>query len=329
MKARSLGNLKISPLVLGTWAIGGLMWGGTDEELSLAAIETSLDLGITTIDTAPMYGLGLSEELVGKAIKGRRHEVIIATKCGLRFDNSEEGSPWRIANVDGSPLEIRINNSPKSIFWEWEQSAKRLGVDVIDLYQIHWPDEITPIEESWSAMVDLKKQGKVKAIGVSNYNLEQLKKAHAFYPVDSLQAPFSLIRRDIEKDLIPFCQQEGIAVLAYSPLERGLLTGDVGMARHFPSSDTRSERPIFALQNRRLILDALAQIRPLTLKYKASFAEIIIKATINYPGITAALIGARTPDQARQNAASLDLDLTDEECLFIGRTFENLPLQFM
>ncbi|MES2121955.1 MAG: aldo/keto reductase, partial [Chlamydiota bacterium] len=204
---RELGHsgVSITPIVLGTWAIGGIMWGGTNESDSIAAIQTSVDNGITTIDTAAVYGFGFSEEIIGKALKGRRHLTTLASKCGLRWNKEETAGPNSAFDLQGNPLIIEKNSKPESIFFECEQSLRRLQVEVIDLYQIHWSDPSTPIEESWEAMFQLKQQGKVRAIGVSNYTLEQLQCAHSLHPVDSIQLPYSLIRRDIEKDVIPFC----------------------------------------------------------------------------------------------------------------------------
>src|SRR5579862_5229090 len=226
MHKRSLGSssLKVTPLILGTWAIGGWLWGGTNEKDAIAAIHTSMEHGITTIDTAAVYRMGVSEELVGKAIKGYRDKVVLATKCGMRWDTDKGSDPWQSRDNQGNPLIIRKNLKPDSILYECEQSLKRLNVDVIDLYQIHWPDSGTPMEESWGAMVKLLEQGKVRSIGVCNYNLQQLSETHAIYPVHSIQLPYSLMRRDIEEDILPFCQNSNIAILAYSPLERGLLT---------------------------------------------------------------------------------------------------------
>jgi aryl-alcohol dehydrogenase-like predicted oxidoreductase len=315
MEKRQLGqsSLKISPLTLGAWAIGGWLWGGTNESDAIAAINISLDLGVNMIDTAPVYGMGKSEELVAKAIQGRRHEVILATKCGLRWDSNEGVDPWLVDSGLGKKLLIRKNSKPDSIFYECEQSLKRLQTDVIDLYQIHWPDTSTPIADSWNAMVQLKKAGKVRAIGVSNYSLQQLREAHAIHPVDSLQPPYSLIRRDIEKDLVPFCVENRISILAYSPLERGLLTGKVTPERHFPKGDHREQHPTFSQENRKAILEALDQIRPFADKYHATLSQIIISCTVARPGITSAIVGARNAAQALENGTALKISLTADE----------------
>lgn len=313
----------VTPLILGTWAMGGLMWGPRDEKNSLEAIRKSLDLGINAIDTAPLYGLGFSEELIGKAIKGRRDKIVIATKCGLRFD-IQEGDPWRILDENNKPVTIYQNTRPHRILEEWEQSAKRLGVDVIDLYQIHWPDDATPIEESWEAMVRLKKEGKVRAIGVSNYSLEQLKKAHAIHPVDSLQPPYSLIRRDIEKDLVPFCRENNISLIVYSPLERGLLTGKIGLDHVFGKADHRATKPLFNPKNRAAVLERLELLRPLAEELKTSLSALIIATTISQPGITAALVGAKSAAQATENASALQLHLSDEQQKRVVDTFKGL-----
>ncbi len=323
MKNRQLGlsNIKVSPIIFGSWAIGGWLWGGTNEQDAIEAIRAGLENGINTIDTAAIYGMGYSEELVGKAIKGYpREKVVLATKCGMRWDSSEGAEPWPQNDRFGNPVVIRKNSKPDSIFYECEQSLKRLGVDFIDLYQIHWPDSTTPIEESWQAMIKLKEQGKVRAIGVSNYSLEQLMQAQAIYPIDSVQPPFSLIRRGIEQDIIPYCQSNGISVLVYSPLERGLLTGKVGMDRVFSADDHRSASTIFALDNRQRILNALAEISPIAEKHQATLSQLVIYCTLQVPGITAALVGARNAAQARENAGALRLNLSPEELHFITCT---------
>lgn len=315
MHTRQLGasSVKVTPLILGTWAIGGWMWGGTDEKNSITAIQTSIKQGVTTIDTAAIYGMGLSEALIGKAIQGRRDQVVLATKCGMRWDSDKGSNPWPSEDPRGNPVTIRKYLNPHSIVYECEQSLKRLNVDVIDLYQIHWPDGLTPIEESWGAMIRLLEEGKVRAIGVSNYNLQQLSKAHAIYPVHSIQSPYSLIRRKIEDDIIPFCLNNNIAVLAYSSLERGLLTGKILEHHKFTSTDHRSQHPAFTSSHRKQVQNALEIIRPIAEKHDASLSQLILNCTYHMPGITAALVGARNPIQALENAQALHLHLSQEE----------------
>ena len=319
MEIRQLGTspVKVSEIIFGSWAIGGWMWGGTDEQDSIEAIQTALDWGITTIDTAAIYGMGYSERLVGKAIKGRRERVTIATKCGMRWDSDEGAEPWPQKDMQGNPVIIRKNSKPKSIAYECEQSMKRLGVDVIDLFQIHWPDSTTPLAESWLAMVELKKQGKVRAIGISNYNLDQLKEIHAIHPVDSIQPPYSLLRRDIEKDILPFCRKNQIGVIVYSPLERGLLTGKIKPNYKFPPGDHRAELNTFSSDNRRRVLDALEKIRPIAERHHATLSQIIIHCTAHLPGITAAIVGARNAEQAKENASAAKLHLSEQERQYI------------
>lgn len=326
MGHRQLGstNVYVSPIALGTWAIGGWMWGGSDEKEAAAAIRASLDAGVTTIDTAPVYGFGLSESIVGKAIKGRRDEVVIATKCGLRWDSDVGSDPWVQKDAHGKEITIRRNSRKESIIHECEQSLKRLGVEVIDLYQIHWPDSTTALEESWNAMVQLQHEGKVRAIGVSNYSLEQLKRIHAMRHVDSIQPPYSLIRRGVEQDIIPFCQRNQIGVLAYSPLERGLLTGAVSPMRKFPEGDHRNESTMFSVENRKRVLAALERVQPLATKYSATLSQIVLACTVHMPGITAALVGARNPAQARENAGAANLALTKDERAEVVRTLSSL-----
>ena len=326
MENRQLGasSVYISPIMLGTWAIGGWMWGGTDEKMGISAIRASIDAGVTAIDTAAIYGFGLSEQIVGKAIKGRRDEVVIATKCGMRWDSNVGSDPWPQKDAHGRDITIRKNCRPESIVHECEQSLKRLGVDVIDLYQIHWPDSQTPLEESWNAMVKLQHEGKVRAIGVSNYSLEQLKRVHAIRRVDSIQPPYSLMRRGIESDLLPFCQRHQIGVVAYSPLERGLLTGRVGVDRVFAKGDHRRDHPMFSKENRQLVLDTLKEIQPIAEKHRATLSQVILNCTIHMPGVTAAIVGARGPDQAQENAKAGALTLTKEERLQVVTTLHVL-----
>jgi aryl-alcohol dehydrogenase-like predicted oxidoreductase len=328
MQPRRLGtsDVFVSPVIFGAWAIGGWMWGGTDEEDSVAAIRAGLDNGVTTIDTAAIYGQGYSEELVARAIKGYpRDKVVIATKCG-RLPGSEGSDPWSTTDRHGKPITIRSNSRRLSIFSECEQSLKRLGTDVIDLYQVHWPDRTTPVEEAMGAMEALRKQGKVRAIGVSNYDLEWLRKAKAAAPtLASLQPPYSLIQRKIEKDgTLAFCRENNIAAIVYSPLERGLLTGKVPPDRVFPPDDHRSSHKFFTVENRKRVLAALEKIKPTAERHGASYAQLVINWTIHQPGITAALVGARNAKQAAHNAAAMKFTLSEAERAEIRSAFDDV-----
>jgi aryl-alcohol dehydrogenase-like predicted oxidoreductase len=301
-------------IILGTWAIGGWMWGGTDEKESIEAIRTSIECGIRAIDTAPAYGNGLSEQIVGKAIQGYdRDHLLIATKCGLIWNHKD---PY-----------IRKNLKAASILNECDQSLKRLKVDYIDLYQIHWNDPHTPIEESWGAMVKLLEVGKVRAIGVCNFSAAELATAHALFPIHTLQSPYSLMRRGIEVDILPFCQNNQIALLAYSPLERGLLTGKIGLKTRFSAADHREQSPTFSMHNRKLALEALNKLKAIVEKHKATPAQLILQCTYRMPGITAVLVGARTGAQAAENIGALSLRLTEGERLAIVNAFASEDMQ--
>ncbi|HSU67212.1 MAG TPA: aldo/keto reductase [Tepidisphaeraceae bacterium] len=324
MQSRQLGtsDVKVSPVIFGAWAIGGWMWGGTEESDSIAAIRASVEHGVTTIDTAAIYGMGYSEELVGRAIKGIRDKVVIATKCGMRWNSNEGSDPWPQKDNQGREVVIRRNAKPDSIAYECEQSLKRLGVETIDLYQIHWPDTTTPVEESMRAMIKLKEQGKIRAIGVSNYDVKWLRGATAVAPVASLQPPYSLIQRKIESEILPFCREHHIGVIVYSPLERGLLTGSVTPERQFAPGDHRASHKYFTVENRKRVLAALDKIRPIADRHKASLAQTVISWTIHEPGITAALVGARNAEQAAHNAGAMSVTLTDDERAQIRAAFE-------
>lgn len=299
------------------------MWGGSEEREAIAAIHSSIDHGVNTIDTAPIYGMGLSEELVGKAIAGRRDKVVIATKCGMRWNSPDGSEPWPQKDNSGKDVIIRKNAKPESIAYECEQSLKRLAVDCIDLYQIHWPDTSTAVEDSMAAMVKLKEQGKIRAIGVSNYDVTWLTKALAVAPVASLQPPYSLIQRKIEAEILPFCRAKNVGVIVYSPLERGLLAGAVPPDRKFAEGDHRATHKFFTVENRKRILAALEKVKPIADKHKASLAQVVINWTANEPGITAALVGARNAEQAKHNAEAMNFTLTATERLEIRAAFDD------
>jgi aryl-alcohol dehydrogenase-like predicted oxidoreductase len=325
IEPRRLGasDVMVSPVIFGAWAIGGWMWGGTDEADAIAAIQAGIDHGVTTIDTAAIYGQGYSEELVAKAIKGRRDKVQIATKCGMRWDTEEGADPWPMKDRDGNDIVIRKNSRPESIAYECEQSLRRLETDVIDLYQVHWPDPTTPVEDTMHALLRLKEQGKIRAIGVSNYDVSWMKGASAAATLDSLQPPFSLIQRKIEREILPYCREHNIGVIVYSPLERGLLAGTVPPERTFPEGDHRATHKFFTVANRKLVLESLDMIRPIADKHEVSLAQLVINWTIHQPGITAALVGARNAEQSAHNAKALAFEISDLELAVIRHAFDD------
>ncbi len=321
---RPLGgsDVMVSPIIFGAWAIGGWMWGGAEESESIAAIQASIDHGVTTIDTAAVYAQGYGEEVVGKAIRGRHDQVQVATKCGMTWDIPGGSDPWETDGPDGPKITIRRNSRPDSIPIECERSLKRLGIDVIDLYQVHWPDTTTPVEDTMAALLKLQEQGKIRAIGVSNYDAAWIKRAAAAGPLASLQPPYSLIQRKIEPEILPICREHGIGVIVYSPLERGLLTGKVAVDRQFPAGDHRTTHKFFTPENRQRVLDSLAKIQPIADNHNASLAQIVINWTIQEPGITAALVGARNVDQAIHNAEALNFTLSPDERAQIRQVFD-------
>jgi aryl-alcohol dehydrogenase-like predicted oxidoreductase len=328
MQLRQLGtsDVRVPPIIFGAWAIGGWMWGGSDERDAIDAIRASIDHGVNAIDTAAIYGQGRSEEIVAKAIRGiARDKVMIATKCGRRWDSAEGSDPWSTTDIHGNPVTIRSNSRRDSIFYECDQSLKRLGLDYIDVYQIHWPDRTTPVYEAMRAMEDLKKQGKIRAVGVSNYDLEWLRGAAAATTLHSLQPPYSLIQRQIERDgTLAFCREHHIGVIVYSPMERGLLTGHVTPERQFAAGDHRSTHKFFTVENRRRVLAALEKAKPIADRHGASYAQLVINWTMNEPGITAALVGARNAEQATHNAGALRFTLTPDERARVRRAFDDV-----
>ncbi len=317
MRMRELGTsgIQASVVGLGTFAIGGWFWGGTDERKSLDAIRASLDEGITLIDTAPVYGFGLAEEIVGKALKGRRDKVVLATKVGLRW-NTDKGlfdtyADEKSPSKEPAKYTIRRWLSPESISYEVEQSLKRLKTDYIDLYQTHWQESTTPIEVTMGALLKLKEEGKIRAIGVSNVSVEQLEK---YGQVASAQERFTLLDRGIvQKGLVDFCVRHSISILSYFSMEQGLLTGTMKPGRTFREGDTRRTNPLFSAENITRVNDILAELRPYADKYKVTVSQIVIALTTLQRGITHMLVGARDAAQARENAGGGRLELSADD----------------
>ncbi len=319
-------DLLVTPIAFGAWAIGGWMWGGADQKDAIEAIEASVDLGITSIDTAPVYGFGRSEELVGKAIKGKRKQVEILTKYGMRWDTTSGDFFFESIDNDGKPVKIHRYAVKDSIVKECEISLKRLGTDYIDLYQIHWPDPLTPIEETMEAIQMLLDQGKIRAAGVSNYSAEQCETAASSLVLASNQVPYSMVRRDIEEELLPWCIENEVSILAYSPLQRGLLTGKIRPDYKFEKGDSRPSLPHFSKENINSVNNFLEQIKPIALEKEVTIGQLVIAWTIAQPGISLALVGARNKEQVAENVRAAELNLTTEELITITKYLNQLKL---
>ena len=309
MQTRKLGNsdLQITTIGYGAWAIGGpgwqFAWGDQDDNESIAAIHRSLELGVNWIDTAAAYGLGHSEEIVAKALKswsGKKPHVF--TKCGLRWD------------AQGNVIEKLKAGSVKE---EVENSLRRLGVETIDLYQIHWPPDpdSTELEEGWSTLAALKKEGKLRWIGVSNFNVNQLQRAQAIAPVTSLQPPYSLVSREVEPEVLPYCKQQNIGVIVYSPMASGLLTGSMTRERaaKFGKEDWRSGNPNFREPRLSKNLALVEELRAVGERHGRSPGEVAIAWTLLNPAVTGAIVGARSATQADGVMKAGDLRLTPED----------------
>lgn len=309
MKTTTLGpsGIECSAIGLGTWAMGGWMWGGQDSAAAADAIAASLDAGVTLIDTAPAYGLGASESIVGAALKGRRHEAVVATKCGLVW-HTQKGTHF--FDEDGHPVYRHLGR--ESIFHEAEESLKRLQTDYIDLYITHWQDSTTPVEETMDALLTLKQQGKIRAIGVSNASPETLAEYLQYGPVDAAQERYSLIDREIEQTLVPLCTRHNVAMLGYSSLALGLLAGPIDPAREFTGDDQRASNPRFSTANRARLKAFFDELEPVRRQLGCSFGQLMIAWTLASGNVSVALCGARVRVQAIENATAGALDLPEE-----------------
>ena len=329
MEYRNLGasSLKVSAITFGAWAAGGWMWGGNDHNDAIEAIRASYDLGVTSIDTAPAYGQGLSEEIVGEAISNiPRDKVQILTKYGLLWDTKKGVFHFSSKDNEGRAIDMRKYAARESIIKECEDSLKRLRTDCIDLYQIHWPDASTPIHETMEAVAQLIRQGKVKYAGVCNYNAEQLEEAKKYIDLVSDQVPYSMVNRKIENALVPYCIKNNLSVLAYSPLERGLLTGKIQPGHQFAEGDHRPGLNSYKNENIKRTNDFLKKIKPFAQEKNVSLSQLVIRWTIEQPGITVALVGARNAKQAIENAKAIEVKLSREEINFITGYLNELSL---
>lgn len=318
MHKRKLGasDLEITPLGVGAWAMGGggwqFAWGPQDDNESVNAIHAALDQGINWIDTAAIYGLGHSEEVVGHALAGRANKPLVFTKCGIVWNEQRE---------------TRRTIEPESIRNEVEQSLRRLKLDVIDLYQIHWPEPDNLVEAAWTMMAKLQKEGKVRYIGVSNFNVNQMKRAQAIAPITSLQPPYSIISPEIEKEILPYAQANNIGVIVYSPMKSGLLTGAMTRERisAMPNDDFRKRTPNFnePLLTRNLALaDLLVSIGK---RHGRTAGEVAIAWTLRHPAVTGAIVGMRSAKQVDGVIGAMDFRLNADEIAEIAQSRAETP----
>lgn len=362
MEYRQLGEsgLAASAVTFGAWAIGGWMWGGSDRKDAIAAIRASYEQGVTSIDTAAVYGMGASEEIVGEALAGiPRDKVQIMTKFGMRWDlavdqgstghnravakvanegrNSVAGRSSPIVGVgtfafksrdnSGKELDIYKYGGKESVIKECEDSLRRLRTDYIDLYQQHWPDAATPIAETMEALDQLVRSGKVRAAGVCNYDTAQMKEAGRTISLAADQVPYSMVRRDIEAELVPYCMANKKAILAYSPLQRGVLTGKIKPGHVFSEGDNRGDSKYYQGRNLDRINAFLDELRPLAAARNATLSQLVIRWTVLRPGITIALVGARDARQAIENAEAMNVRLSVDEVAFIDQRLAAMQLE--
>lgn len=307
MRTRVLGytGVPLTTIGLGTWAMGGggwaFAWGAQDDADSVMTIRRALDLGINWIDTAAVYGLGHAEEIVGRAIAGRRHEVFVATKCGRVWDEGGT-TPYGRLTAD-------------SVRREAEASLRRLNIEQIDLYQIHWPNPEPQIEEAWATIADLVKEGKVRYAGVSNFNVAQLRRIQPIHPVASLQPPYSMLARGVEEELLSYCAAHRIGVIVYSPMQAGLLTGKVTRewVEQLPDDDWRKRNPRFRDPELSANLALVEGLRPIAERAGKTVAQLALAWVLRRPEVTAAIVGARRPAQIEETVAASDWDLSAEE----------------
>ncbi|MFW6288037.1 MAG: aldo/keto reductase [bacterium] len=312
MKYSEIGNkVKVSKIALGTWAIGGNFWGESDDAKSIKTIEVAIDSGINLIDTAPAYGRGHSEKIVGKAIKGKRDKVVLSTKCGLTWENKDART---VKNL-----------KPESIRKEIDDSLRRLGTDMIDIYFIHWPDKTTPLEDSLGELSRIKDTGKIRFIGVSNFDIELLSKAVEITNIDCVQPPYSMLDRDIEKDILPFCRENNIAILSYGSLGGGILTGKYTDRSQLKKGDKRGKfYPYFQEPQWSKVQELVDLLKRIAKEHNSPTSHVALNWVRQQPGITSALVGARTPEQARENADSANWDLSEKELKEIEKAYRNI-----
>jgi len=321
MELKQLGqsSVKVTPIAFGAWAIGGWMWGGAEDKDAIRAIRASYEAGITTLDTAPVYGFGKSEELLGEAMQGvARDKYQILTKFGMNWDTAEGDFAFDTQDNSGKPLKVYKYAARDKVIKECDDSLRRLRTDYVDLLQIHWPDVTTPIAETMEAVATLIKQGKVRAAGVCNYSVEQVNEALKTVQLASNQVPYSMINRGIEKTVVPQALEKGMSIIPYSPLQRGLLTGKIKRDHKFNAGDTRENNAFYKPENIDRANTLLDRIRPIAEKHNASVSQLVINWTTRQPAMDCVLVGARDEKQVLENVKSLGFTLSEGELKEIG-----------
>ncbi len=332
MRYRTLGasGIEVPVVSLGAWAIGGWNWGGSDDAAAIETIQVACGLGMDAIDTAPVYGFGRSERVVGRAIRGLEPAPQVWTKVGLRWDDARGQPFFEAKDADGRPLRVFRNARADSIRLEVERSLERLGRERIDLLQLHWPDPTTPAAETMGALAALVREGRARAVGVSNLDVAQLREARELLGdalLASDQARYSLVRREIEAEVLPWLRGAGVGLLCYSPLEQGLLSGKVPAERAFPEDDGRRGRPSFRAANRARVNELVhGVLLPVAGAHGATPAQVSLAWLVAQPGVTSVIAGARTPAQAIENAGAADLELAPGELAAIDGAFGALEL---
>ncbi len=327
MEYRKLGktDLALSAITYGAFAIGGNMWGGNEKKDSIESVQASIDHGVTTLDTAPFYGFGLSEEMIGEAIRGYdRTKLQLLTKFGLIWDGSDQGKGEFFFDAEESGRKIPVYKyaSKASVMNEVENSLKRLRTDYIDLLQIHWPDHTTTIAETMEALELLIQQGKIRAAGVSNYTVEQVTEARGHLNIASNQVGYSMLNKNIEKDLIPYAKENELGIIVYSPMERGLLTGKYFNEGKLKENDHRKGYfQQFDLDKVKVFLDSIS---PIAINKGVTLSQLVLRWTSLQPAITVVLAGARNASQAIENAKAIDITLTVDELSYIDQALAKI-----
>ncbi len=315
MKTNKLGNtdLQLTNIGLGTWAIGGPWeygWGPQDDSQAVQSILRALELGVNWIDTAPVYGCGHAEELIGKALKQTRFKPYIATKCGTDCDKNKK----KLGNI----------LAREHILSQCKKSLKRMGIDQIDLYQMHWPQPDKDIEQGWETMAECVEKGWVRHIGVSNFSIEQMERLKGIHPIASLQPPYSMLARETEWQLLEYCAQHNIGVVAYSPLKRGLLTGKFSheYMQKIPADDHRKKSPEFTEPLFSIYLDVVEKLKPIASRNGRTPAQLAIAWVLRRPEVTAAIVGARKPSQIEETAEASNFEINSEDLHEINELLE-------